>query len=121
MRLPASSALGILAAAIIAAPAQTAVPVRGSSAATAPAQLAAVGRAWEDVSTWEDRSNRNTGDGYRSWIELPVEHLRNALARWPFSGCVDRPGFCLSPPSVEILQRNTKARFGRDIGLNRAS
>ena len=52
MRLPASAALAILFAAIIAAPAQTAPPVTGSSAATAPAQAVAAGPAWEDVSSW---------------------------------------------------------------------
>lgn len=52
MRLPASAAFAILFAAIIAAPAQTAPPVTGSSAATAPAQAVAAGPAWEDVSSW---------------------------------------------------------------------
>ena len=52
MRLPASAALAILFAAIIAAPAQTAPLVTGSSAATAPAQPVAAGPAWEDVSSW---------------------------------------------------------------------
>ena len=44
--------------------------------------------------------------------------FKKCLGSMAFSGCVDGRGFCLSPPSAEILRRKTKARFGGQIGLN---
>jgi len=52
MRLPVSAAVTILITSIIAAPAQTAPPVTGGSAATVPVQAVAAEPAWADVSSW---------------------------------------------------------------------